>query len=604
MINYWITIQKAFKDSSRNQENFPISNFELWQDVWRAAATCDDLPQLSRFVLVRAYLSATHRSVLDPPIKIVLKVLNEILSSEVPSAQSPQFLCRHVLDVCKNRLQPSLSSGDVQLDKQLAGLNVQEIQEDLEELWDKFSSLKISQQFSFKEKQSLINDAKCISDYQEELVKVLNNSTLLNSPSSMASLSQDKSKPWLGWKQYPTLHWLMTAEWMKEFPPERLSYSSPTEYAECMLKIWTTLTFYWGSGAMWPLCAHMYPGAERKRCGQPLLMSANASNSCPCTMKVMVGGRSQMCQKPAAWKCHFHKFNHHAHEYQHDSICSGCLSRRQNALVDGGSNGNHSTDIYDAFVENEIHRNGQLIMQLSHTTSRKPPQQDKQKTNWRTTYRLQSSALVAVVKVAREMQCLEPSMPVYWAELVPFVQTRDPNQDFRHKSNGEVAVCFLSTGDCADLKIAHPALEKGCRVVIIDLRVFVPEVVSVLSAMASDSFVNHLQSIPFINQLIGTSDSTRIVSKKREGSIPQVVERAIFESDMECIKKLDVHQKGDICASISRLKAVKSLYGTQLDAFADALKFQVHCIQGPPGTGKVRSFVRCLKCLKQEIIQY
>jgi hypothetical protein len=94
-------IQKTFKDSSRNQENFRISDFDIWQDVWRAEATTEIMPQLSRFVLVRAYLSATHRSVLDPPIKIVVKVLNEILSKEVQTAQSPQFLCRHVLDVCK-----------------------------------------------------------------------------------------------------------------------------------------------------------------------------------------------------------------------------------------------------------------------------------------------------------------------------------------------------------------------------------------------------------------------------------------------------------------------------------------------------------------------
>jgi hypothetical protein len=501
-----------------------------------------------------------------------------------------------------------LSSRDTQLDKLFSGLNLQETQEELDKLWDEFTKC-VSQinnkQLSSKDKQSLMNDAKCFSEYQDELVSVFNNSILLKSSAIYTSPPIEELKPWQGWKHHPTLNWLMKADWMKEFPSERLDYSSPTKYAESMLKTWTILTFYSGSGAVWPLCTHKCPkpNAKAEPCGQPLLMSTSHSNNSPCSMTVIIDGRTQSCQKPAAWKCHFHRFNHHIHQFQHDSICNDCLTRRQQVLIGENRTAEYksSTDIYDACVEKEIHRNGQSIMLLSHTASRKPAWQPP---NWRTTYRLQSSALVAVVRVARERQSLEPSMPVYWAEVVPFIQSKDHNLDFRHKSKGEIAVRFLSNGDCADLRIAQPSLEKGCRVVVIDLRVFVPEVVSVLSAMASNSFVQHMHSIPFIQHLIGTSDITRAVSKQREASIPLVVTKAIFESDMECIKKLNNTQKEEISSGIYRLRAVKSLYGTQLDAFADALKFQVHCIQGPPGTGKVRRYCYLIVIVFETLFLY
>ena len=60
---------------------------------------------------------------------------------------------------------------------------------------------------------------------------------------------------WLGWQHNPTLDWLMSGSW-HHVHGLRASYGSSDEYAESLLKLWTLLTFYWGSGAVWPRCAH------------------------------------------------------------------------------------------------------------------------------------------------------------------------------------------------------------------------------------------------------------------------------------------------------------------------------------------------------------
>jgi hypothetical protein len=48
------------------------------------------------------------------------------------------------------------------------------------------------------------------------------------------------------------------------------------------------------------------------------------------------------------------------------------------------------------------------------------------------------------------------------------------------------------------------------------------------------------------------------------------------------------------------LKPVSSLYGTQLEAFVEAIRNDVHCAQGPPGTGNVLG--RAVSCISMLLI--
>ena len=123
--------------------------------------------------------------------------------------------------------------------------------------------------------------------------------------------------------------------------------------------MWTALTFYWGSGAVWPRCTHrQHEGggggadAAANACGEPLLV---ATQSGVCSKRA--------CGREASWRCI---------RINHDFICKHCLWRQQDGLI-GAPGVQASTDIYDAVIERETTRREQTIYLLRNLVSRKPP---------------------------------------------------------------------------------------------------------------------------------------------------------------------------------------------------------------------------------------
>lgn len=154
----------------------------------------------------------------------------------------------------------------------------------------------------------------------------------------------------------------------------------------------------------------------------------------------------------------------------------------------------------------------------------------------------------------------------------------------------KIALRLLGRGDCAAMHSEMDApLDVGCRVAIIDLRVFVPEVVSVLATMAVDNFRSHLKAIPFVDGLIGRAQSLASNIDNSEWTLERRVNQAIVESGIEVLQKLSREVRLQIASRVCSLSIVKCLYGTQLDAFVASICNPLHCTHGPPGSGK--SFV-------------
>ena len=80
-----------------------------------------------------------------------------------------------------------------------------------------------------------------------------------------------------------------------------------------------------------------------------------------------------------------------------------------------------------------------------------------------------------------------------------------------------------------------------------------------------------------------------------------VVLLAINNSEIEFLHRLDETKRRELANQICALPPVKSLYGTQLDAFSSALATSIHCTQGPPGTGK--SYIGVCLVLALDIIR-
>lgn len=351
---------------------------------------------------------------------------------------------------------------------------------------------------------------------------------------------------------------------------------------EHLLRVWTLLTFYWGSSALWPKCRHQTASSggadEKSLCAAPLLCSASHRHL-SCTMRLRSHSTEsfKVCGKPAAWSCH---------RPRHDAICDDCLRHQQHDML-GRATRSASTDVYNAVFDREVVRREGPVLMLSRLASRKPPAIAP---NWFSSYRLQCSALVAIVKLDVFDEPLRRDNKVIWCEAVP-IDPRGSLDEASARKQGRMAVRPLTRADCGVFRTeVDSSFDKGAPVAVIDLRVFVPEVISVLATFADTSFSKELECIPFIDRLIGAqaaSSSPPLVQIEVGHTISDVVHSAVFASELECLRVLSNDVKDSICSEILGLRPVKSLYGTQLQAFAAALSTSVHCTQGPPGTGKV-----------------
>ena len=394
---------------------------------------------------------------------------------------------------------------------------------------------------------------------------------------------------WTTWRTDPTVGWLMNGEWHQDVPPLKEFYSNGLfEYAETLLRTWTVLTFYWGSAALWPRCKHKVSknGADGC-CDEPLLCHVTDKRHLHCAERIKRSGLEGPCGGEAAWACHRH--------YQ-QAVCKRCLGKRQTVCGGAGPTPSRpaptgaSTDIYNAVVTREESRSIGTVFHLTKVESRKAP---KVAPNWRTSYRLQPSALVAVVKLSVYNEPLRREHSVHWAEVVQSTApTRQagsgpPVHESRFRQEGKLALRLLGRGDIATFT-GEPDLPLSTQVAIIDLKVFVPEVISVLATFANPRFGEHLEQIPFARRLIGVAPSPRLLRlPPASASISEYTLKAIYNSEIRCLQMLPVEYKAWIVRDILSLPPVRNLYGTQLEAFANGIYSALHCTQGPPGTGKV-----------------
>lgn len=105
-----------------------------------------------------------------------------------------------------------------------------------------------------------------------------------------------------------------------------------------------------------------------------------------------------------------------------------------------------------------------------------------------------------------------------WAEIVPVSPQFGGDQDFQHRQRGRLALRPLTRSDLSVLRSnggsgsvgSGAGLRCGTRVAVIDLRVFVPEVISVLSTCSAPELLEHLKGIPFMKQVRGSNVSEAV----------------------------------------------------------------------------------------------
>jgi len=561
---------------------------ELWKQCWTAAATAgvngSDFPAVS---LLQVYVALPDAGSIHPSAQSVVQVLGAVVRGidATRIAESTIKVIGTVVSIVKTRLQSPESLATIRGTPETLKNLVTDLKKCL-------LTCVMSLRMRDPESEPLMH---LMSDIEGTLFK--------NYLVSVERAAEDNAHThttevveagpvWTTWRTQPTVGWLMSCAWHQDVPALREVYPEGLkEYAETLLRTWTVLTFYWGSAALWPRCK-----VKSKRngadcyCDEPLLFHVAPHRHIRCCEVIRRKGLEIPCDQLASWACHRHQKQH--------AVCQGCLSKLQRVL--GGSGPDRirpnptgaSTDIYNAVVSREESRSVGTVFHLTGVSSRKLPQVPP---NWRTTYRLQPSALVAVVKLSVSNEALTPEHSLHWAEIVQSTPPGRvvkgapgrPPQECEFRQRNQMAIRLLGRGDIATIT-NEPDLPLNTQIAIIDLRVFVPEVISVLATFANPRFGEHLEQIPFARRLIGAEPSPpllRLVG--HDATIREYTIRAILGSEIRCLRMMREETKVAVINEILRLPPVLNLYGTQLEAFANGLSSALHCTQGPPGTGKV-----------------
>jgi hypothetical protein len=432
---------------------------------------------------------------------------------------------------------------------------------------------------------------KLSGEFQEKLKKIKidpEKDAFHSAPLGGVDEEVDSDNSITGWYRQPTVEWLLYGGW-HENTALQVHYSSIEDYALTLRKLWTQLTFYWGVAAFWPKCKFNFaskdgnnrnfknaniPSDEFKMCNAPLLCSV--VKSIPCCMKLR-GGTA--CQNHAVWTCH---------NRGHDAICQSCVEKKvHNATFGPGPDRKDlSTDIYDGDVTDIRQQNESLILNFRNVKSRKPPEKA---TNWKTSYRLQPAGLVGIIKLPATHATISLSWSIYWGEIIVSDSRADDRVEYSRRENGCITVRLLSKGDSLLLptEVEYPFI-SGSKVAIVDFRVFVPEVFSVLATVAHPAFLSGLDRLPFKHSLLGLPNPEErpqgIVFPPHD--ISHSILLAVEKSNIPCMKTLTEPNKSDLVKEILNISLVKTLDRTQLEAFCKGLMSNFHCTQGPPGTGK------------------
>jgi hypothetical protein len=135
--------------------------------------------------------------------------------------------------------------------------------------------------------------------------------------------------------------------------------------------------------------------------------------------------------------------------------------------------------------------------------------------------------------------------------------------------------------------------ELGKNIAIIDMRVVVPECISVLDSFSKKEFLQNLEQLPILKNLL--------VSPEQENYKCYSIESAIYNSKLQIMCQMSQQNKNDLIQELVDHQAIQKLQGTQLTAFCDALQSEPHCLIGPPGTGE--SYVGMCLVLALDLIR-
>jgi hypothetical protein len=234
---FWNELYKRVVDTNKKKFELHIDEYNIWLETWKAAAGGANGPIN---ILPIAYMRLPALTEISPSpnviISVFIQILNKINTTQIQKDLPTTInVLEAIFDTIKLRL-----------------INL--IQENSEQLLKATTSLEdILFPTIIKCISTYPKDAESFAhlitkrNYLNDLKKKIKNSTMLKNQQPEQLDSNGNNKPWLGWQQKPDLNWLMSGSWHK-IEGLKAKYDSTEDYTETLLRLWTLLTFYWGSG--------------------------------------------------------------------------------------------------------------------------------------------------------------------------------------------------------------------------------------------------------------------------------------------------------------------------------------------------------------------
>ncbi len=563
------SIEKKWKDKELDKSYFlDHLDVDLWKSALSVVASKEYLKTLNVFVrpLLSIYLFLP-----DTPKNVPNLLDVVILLKEERVSAKEIFDLDFILQIFERRLISDVAKETLKDDLPF----VQEVLKELDDLESLLSENLNIQGNKLKVIQVISKTLECLESFQ----KVLNSMTAFTTKkfTDVSFKANDEENEAIDWFQKPTMKWLLSGNWY-ENTKLLVHYDSIDHYASTLQTLWIQLSFYWGLAAFWPKCRYRVSHGDEKDvkiCNSPMLCSPHASMQCSMKFK----GRGQ-CTNPARWTCPFRN---------HDGCCNECASKKiENATCSPDIGGyDLSTDVYDGTVCYIKYQNDSMVIDLTHLASRKPPEKE---VNWRTSYRLQPACLVGIVLLSATKAKIPLSSQIYWGEII-LKEARDGDfKEYERRKKGLLTIRLLSKADSELLPTEiNDKFSIDSKVAVIDCRVFVPEVFSVLSTISNPNFKTGLERLPFKQSLLGLEQGLSETETDFQYSVNEremAIADAVNHSNIPAISRLSNENKAKIIRRIQCIQLVESLDRTQLEAFCKGLKYSLHCTQGPPGTGK------------------
>lgn len=552
------------------------------RSTWLTAFSIVLLPNsknLAKYLpsLLRTYGSLPENDhTVVPASQILIAMTKSIESKSIPTIE----IFTLIQEIMTKRLSHERSLQTIQNKEEISNLLLPELRKAARNATDDAIDSKLDNAFEELKKS--------ISLYKQ----------LVDNFELVLEMEQVHQNFWEKWSNKPSISWLLELPFQEARDFED-NYQSLDDYIRSMKETWLMMTFYWGAAACSPRCC--FKSQDNKACGEPLIHGASKGKDRKpqlCSQRIRVNNESGSCNASAEWGC-FRK--------GHDLFCKDCLREKQFKICRSTQGKDSSTDIYDCNITTSTIVGESLLLHCNELLSRHPPSAEFP-INWRTTYRLQQAQLVAVIPKVVRCMALDSTDKIYWGEIIcPQSKSGNSDDESTRRKKGQISIRLLGKQDCDLLEdfgliAGDSQFRSKATIAIIDLRVFVPEVISVLATMSSNEFVKGLQHANF-KPLLLNSVSAPMENIPTGVPLRNMIFYGLQHSTIATVRLLSNELINNLTDELWKINQIRSLDDTQGKSFAMALMHSLHTCQGPPGSGK--SFVGvCLVLALSKIRQF